>query len=79
MSIKETIQRTPGAYVDSVRDEIADLRARYNIYMENRKNYKEMLDFYKRDMIRNNPNMSSGEFKEAFEELKNAVADKKGK
>ena len=126
--------RTPGAYVDSVRDEIADLRARYNIYMENRKNYKEMLDFYKRDMIRNyfhttkaklgkankilvysfwfynkflaafryrarklevalaykemldfykrdmirnNPNMSSGEFKEAFEELKNAVADKK--
>lgn len=79
MSIKETIQRTPGAYVDSVRDEIADLRARYNIYMENRKNYKEMLDFYKRDMIRNNPNMSSGEFKEAFEELKNAVTEKKGK
>ena len=30
-------------------------------------------------MIRNNPNMSSGEFKEAFEELKNAVAEKKGK
>lgn len=78
MSIKETIQRTPGAYVDSVRDEIADLRARYNIYMENRKNYKEMLDFYKRDMIRNNPNMRSGKFEEAFEELKNAVADKKG-
>ncbi|MDE5933874.1 MAG: putative ABC transporter permease, partial [Lachnospiraceae bacterium] len=50
VSIKEMIQRTPGAYVDSIRDEIADLRARYNIYMENRKNYKEMLDFYKRDM-----------------------------
>ena len=79
MNIKETLQRTPGAYVDSVRDEIADLRARYNIYMEDRKHYKEMLDFYKRDMIRNNPNMRSGEFKEAFEELKNAVSEKKGK
>lgn len=79
MSIKETIQRTPGAYVDSVRDEIAELRARYNIYMENRKNYKEMLDFYKRDMIRNNPNMRSGEYGDAFEELKKAAAEKKGK
>ncbi|MCM1201511.1 MAG: hypothetical protein NC312_09790 [Bacteroides fragilis] len=79
MSIRETIQRTPGAYVDSVRDEIAELRARYNIYMENRRNYREMLDFYKRDMIRNNPTMRSGKFKDVFEELKEAVAEKKGK
>lgn len=73
MRIKETIQSAPGAYVDNVRDEIAELRARYNLYMENRKNYKEMLDFYKRDMIRNNPGMNSEKYQDTFEELKDAV------
>ncbi|MCM1387538.1 MAG: hypothetical protein NC231_09430 [Bacillus sp. (in: Bacteria)] len=75
-SIKETIQNAPGAYVDNVRDEIADLRARYNLYMENRKQYKETLDFYKRDMLRNNPGMKSGRFKDTLDELKSVVTDK---
>lgn len=78
-SIKETIQNAPGAYVDNVRDEIAELRARYNLYMENRKQYRETLDFYKRDMIRNNPGMNSDKFQDTFEELKNAVTDKPNK
>ncbi|MCM1153813.1 MAG: hypothetical protein NC314_11860 [Roseburia sp.] len=78
-SIKETIQNAPGTYVDTVRDEIAELRARYNLYLENRKNYKEMLDFYKRDMIRNNPGMNSDRYKDAFEELKKAATDHKNK
>ena len=77
VSIKETIQSAPGAYVDNVRDEIADLRARYNLYMENRKNYKDTLDFYKRDMIRNNPGMNSEKFQDTFEELKDAVTHKR--
>lgn len=78
-SIKETIQNAPGAYVDNVRDEIAELRARYNLFMENRKDYKETLDFYERDMIRNNPDMVSHKFRTTFEDLKNAVMDKMGK
>ncbi len=78
-SLKEMIQRTPGAYMDSVKEEIADLRARYNLYMENRRNYKEMLDFYKWDMIRNNPAMNSDKYKDSFEELKGAVEKKKDK
>ena len=61
-------------YSESVREEIADLRARFNLYMEGRKNFKGLLDFYKRDMIRNNPTMASNKFKDAFEELKNAVS-----
>lgn len=76
MRIKEIIQNAPGAYVDNVRDEIADLRARYNLYMENRRNYKDTLDFYKRDMIRNNPGMNSEKFQDTFEELKDAVTKK---
>lgn len=64
---------------EDVREEIAELRARYNLYMENRKNYKEMLDFYERDMIINNPTMVSHKFKATFEELKNMVTEKIGK
>ncbi len=75
-SIKDTIQTAPSSYLNSVRDEIAELRTRYNIYMENRRNAKEMLDFYKRDIIRNNPGMMSEKFKTSFEELKNIVSDK---
>ena len=72
--IKEAIQSKPMEYSESVREEIADLRARFNLYMEGRKNFKGLLDFYKRDMIRNNPTMASNKFKDAFEELKNAVS-----
>lgn len=73
--IKETIQNAPGAYMDNVRDEIAELRARYNLYMESRKNYKEMLDFYKRDMIRNNPDMVSSAFNDTLNDIKSVVSD----
>lgn len=74
IGIKEAIQSKPMEYSESVREEIADLRARFNLYMEGRKNFKGLLDFYKRDMIRNNPTMASNKFKDAFEELKNAVS-----
>jgi uncharacterized membrane protein len=72
--IKETIQSKPMEYSEAVKEEIADLRARFNLYMDGRKNYRNLLDFYKRDMIRNNPSMASNKFKDAFEELKNAVS-----
>ena len=73
----DAIKNAPSAYMDSVRDEIAELRARYNLYMENRENYKDTLDFYKRDMIRNNPGMNSQKFQDTFEELKDAVTHKR--
>ena len=72
--IKETIQSKPMEYSEAVKEEIADLRARFNLYMDGRKNYRNLLDFYKRDMIRNNPSLASNKFKDAFEELKNAVS-----
>lgn len=76
-SLKESIQNKPSAYGENVREEIAELRAKYNLYMENRSYYKDMLGFYKRDMIRNNPTMASRRFKDALEELKNAVSNRK--
>lgn len=78
-NIKETIQSKPGAYVETVRDEIAELRARYNLYMESRRNYKEMLDFYNIDMIRNNPDMYSRKFRDVFDELRKSVTDRMSK
>jgi uncharacterized membrane protein len=77
-SIRETAQNRPSAYGDSIREEIAELRARFNVYLENGNHYKESLDFYKRDMLRNNP-MVSRKFKDTLEELKAAVANRKEK
>lgn len=76
-SLKESVQNRPSAYGENVREEIAELRAKYNLYMENKSHYRDMLGFYKRDMIRNNPMMVSRKFKDAFEELKNAVSNRK--
>lgn len=76
-NLKESVQNRPSAYGENVREEIAELRAKYNLYMENKSHYRDMLGFYKRDMIRNNPMMVSRKFKDAFEELKNAVSNRK--
>ena len=74
---KEAVASKPLAYSESAKEEIAELRTRFNLYMERRKGSREMLGFYKRDMIRNNPTMVSKKFKDAFEDLKAAVNNKK--
>lgn len=73
-SLRENIQNKPSAYGEGIREEIAELRGRFNHYLEAQKGYREMLGFYKRDMIRNNPTMVSGKFKNALEELKRIVS-----
>ncbi len=74
---KEAVASKPLAYSENAKEEIAELRTRFNLYMERRKGSREMLGFYKRDMIRNNPTMVSKKFKDAFEDLKAAVNNKK--
>ncbi len=69
-SIKETLMNMPSAYGENVREEIAELRGKFSIHLERQKSYGRMLDFYKRDMIRNNPMTGSRKYKNAFEELK---------
>lgn len=72
--LKEIIRTKPSEYAESVKEEIAELRGKFSNYPDTENNYKEMLDFYKRDMIRNNPTMVSGKFKDALDELKH-IAD----
>lgn len=71
--LKESIQSKPSAYGEAIREEIAELRGRFSNYPDPQDNYKELLDFYKRDMLRNNPTMASGKFKDSLDELKHIV------
>ena len=73
-SLKEIIQSRPSAYGEGIREEIAELRGRFVQYSEVQRGYREMLGFYKRDMIRNNPMMVSRKFRNAMEELKHIVS-----
>lgn len=57
-------------YLESVREELAELKAKYNRTMEERDKLGTIRDFYQRHMIRSNPTMNSKYFKEALEELK---------
>lgn len=75
--LKEAIRLKPAAYGETVREEIAELRGRFSNYPDPKENYRGMLDFYKRDMIRNNPTMASGKFKDALNELKDIAAGKR--
>ena len=74
--LKEVVRSKPLEYGEAIREEIAELRGKFSNYTDPQDNYKEMLDFYERDMIRNNPSMVSGKFKDALEELKK-IADGK--
>lgn len=76
-NLRETIQLRPSDYGENIREEIAELRGKFSNYTDPQKSYREMLDFYKRDMIRNNPTMVSRKFKSALEELKNIAGGRK--
>lgn len=77
-TLKEALLSRPSAYGESVREEIAELRGKFSLYREREKGFGGLLDFYKRDMIRNNPTMRSDQYASAFEELKK-LASKKNK
>lgn len=78
-TLKEALLSRPSVYGESVREEIAELRGKFSLYREREKGYGGLLDFYKRDMIRNNPTMRSDQYESAFEELKEIASDKKGR
>lgn len=77
--LKEAITSKPGEYLDSVKEEFLDLREKYHINLEMTKQLKSFRDFYKRDMLRGNPMVATGKFKEVLEELKEAVSERKKK
>lgn len=74
--LKEKIQSGVLVYPDNIKEEILDLRLKYKMSMENQKQLKAFKDFYKRQMIKNNPMMVSRKFKDTLQELKEAVDER---
>lgn len=77
-TIKELLLSRPSAYGESAKEEIAELRGKFSLYRDKEKGIG-FLDFYKRDMILNNPTMRSQAYESAFEELKEMANDKREK
>lgn len=77
--IKERIQTGAASYPDNIKDEILDLRTKFKISLSNHGQLKELKDFYKRQMIKGNPNMVSSKFKDVLQELKEAVEERSKK
>ncbi len=74
-TIKDMLLSRPSAFGESAREEIAELRGKFSLYRERDKGIGR-LDFFKRDMILNNPTMRSQIYESAFEELKEMANDK---
>ncbi len=77
-TIKDMLLSRPSAFGESAREEIAELRGKFSLYRERDKGIGR-LDFFKRDMILNNPSMRSQVYESAFEELKEMANDKQEK
>lgn len=77
-TLKELLLSRPSAYGESVREEIAELRGRFSLYRERERGERKLLDFFKRDMIRNNPSMRSEAYESALEELKKLANEEEG-
>lgn len=76
-SIKNMVLSKPGEYLESVKGELIDLRARYLVNKENHDRLSSLKDFFQREMIRSNPRMTSVEYREFLEELKEKVTRKR--
>jgi len=76
-NIKAAILAKPGEYKESEKEEIFSLREKFHVNMELTRQLKSFKDFYKSSMLRGNPTMVSGKFKEALEELKETVSGKR--
>lgn len=69
---REAVESRKEALTESVRAEILDLKEKYAASAEDIKRIVRLKDFFKRDMFRSNPSMTSVKFKEELEKLKEA-------
>lgn len=74
---KEHLVKNPGAFADGVREEMAELRARYLSEKEMRGQLGRIKDIYQRSIIKGNPGMYSKKFGAALDELKASVNEKR--
>lgn len=75
-NLKNISQTKTSDYLDSVREEILELKVKYARNVEDRERLSGLKDFFQRNLIRSHPSMSSKRFKEALEELKQRAEEK---
>ena len=78
-SIKERIKVEPPEFLEDVREELLELKAKFLVEKEHHIQFKKLKDFYQRSMIKGNPTMHSQRFEEALDDLKKAVEKYKKK
>lgn len=77
-SIKNMAQSKPSQYLESVREELAELKSKYTSNVESRDGTSrigKVREFFQREMIRSNPGMTSDKYKDSLEELQYSVQD----
>lgn len=67
----------PSTYLESVKEELLELKMKYVVSVEIRSRLSSIRDFFQRDILRSNPTMTSDIYKESLEELKQE-AERKG-
>jgi len=75
--IKNAAQTRSSAYLDSVKEEVFELKTRYAVGLELRRRLGGLKDFFQRNLLRSNPTMTSERFQEDLEELKQKASEKK--
>ena len=76
ISLKNMAQNKPSAYLESVKEELSELRKKYAANVEDKRRFRKLKNFFQADMIRSNPSMTSTKYKETLEELKSKAQNK---
>ncbi len=76
-ALKNVVLAKPTEYLESVKEELIDLKTKYAVNPADRNRLGKIRDFFQRDLIRSNPTLRSNKYREALEELKQKTMGKK--
>ena len=76
-ALKNVVLAKPTEYLESVKEELIDLKTQYAVNLADRNRLGKIRDFFQRDLIRSNPTLRSNKYREALEELKQKTMGKK--
>lgn len=60
---------------EEIREELQELREKFQLQRQNRHQLSHVRDYYRRKLIQGNPSMRSVKFREALEEIKDAIGE----
>ena len=76
VSLKNALEEKPQNFAESMKAEYYELKAKFTINKENRSSNGFFKDFYTRGLIKGNPTISSGKFRDSLETIKAGVFKK---